>query len=314
MACRRLRYSLAPMEGRARMARCWTALVGCAGLLAACGGPDAPAHGGYKTPKVRPWRNPTVILLDDSLEAEVDDTVSYPKRQRARWFAVDVPSFGSLEVQVTVAELSDDRDLDLAFEVMDEGFRVIAKADREEDDTGEEQKVRNLKQLPPGRVYVHVYAQRRLDEADFTLQLKFRPQAGTEPTNFPASVAFIGALPDVPLRDDAPEPAPVVKKCKGSRCKKRVPKVEEAQPPPRSIRARIAGIVESGKGVQIRINQGASQGIEVGWKGTVVSRDGKPIMGGQFEISRVSPGESFAIVRATKDSVTSAKYVRLRPP
>lgn len=297
------------MEGRAR-----TALLAVAIAAGACGGPDVPEHNGYQSAKARPWRKPTPLRLDEKSEVEVDDSVSYPKRQRARWYAVDVPSFGAVEVQVTVAELSDDRDVDLAFEVLDEGYRIIAHADRTTDDAGEDQKIRRLRRLAPGRYYIHVYAQRRLDDADYTLQVRFKAQAGRVPTNFPATVAYIAALPDVPLQDDAPPPpAPVVKKCRGSHCKKRVARVEEPTPA-KTIRARIAGIVDSGKGVQIRINQGASQGVEVGWKGTVVSRDGKPIAGGSFEVTRVSPGESFATVKASASSITTAKYVRLRPP
>ena len=292
----------------------WLSL--CALLaISGCGGADVPEHNGYKSARSRPWRNPTVLRLDDSLEGEVDDTVSYPKQQRARWYAVDLPSFGTLQIQVSVAELSDERQVDLAFEILDEGYRVVARADRHQDDAGDEQKIRTLKGRGPGRFYVHVYAQRRLDESDFTLELQFKPQATVRKSSFPATVAFIGALPDIPLRDDAPAPQPVVKKCKGSRCKKRVARVEEpAQPPPKAIRARVAGIVDSGRGVQVRINQGANQGIEVGWKGTVVSRDGKAIPGGSFEVSRVTPGESFGTVRASASSVTTAKYVRLQPP
>jgi hypothetical protein len=297
--------------------RAWTAFLAVALAMPACGGPDVPEHNGYRSAKSRPWRKPTVLRLDDAFEAEVDDAVSYPKRQRARWYAVDLPVFGGIDVQVTVPELADDREIDIAFEVLDEGYRVRARADAAEDDAGDEQKIRRLRRLPPGRYYIHVYAQRRRDQADYTLQVDFKPQKGREPTTFPAEVAYITALPDVPLTDDAPAPAPVVKKCRGSRCKKRVAKVErEPEPQPRSIRARIAGISDagSGKGVQIRINQGANQGIEVGWKGTVVSRDGKAIAGGSFEVSRVSPGEAYATVRASASSVTSAKYVKLRPP
>jgi hypothetical protein len=291
-----------------------TTLLAVALVTSACGGPDVPEHNGYKSPKVRPWRSPTVLQLDDSFEVEVDDAISYPKRARARWYALDLPGFGELDVQVAVPELSEDRNVDLALEVLDDGYRVIARADRDEEDAGDEQKIRKLRRLRPGRYYIHIYAQRRMDETEYTLELKFRPRATTEKSNFPATVAFIGALPDVPLEDDAPAPPPVVKKCKGSRCKKRVAKVDPPPSSPKAIRARIAGIVDSGKGVQIRINQGANQGVEVGWKGMVVSRDGKAIPGGAFEVSRVSPGESFATVRASASSVTSAKYVRLQPP
>src|SRR4029078_9033423 len=129
-------------------------------LLAACGGTDVPTHNGYKSPKATPWRKPTVLQLDDQGEGEVDDSVSYPKRLRARWFAVDLPTGGQLEVQMQT-EPQGDRDVDLAFEVLNEGYEVIVRGDRDEEDAGEETKSRALKGLPPGRYYVHVYAQRR---------------------------------------------------------------------------------------------------------------------------------------------------------
>jgi hypothetical protein len=295
----------------------WTAFVGVALACSACGGADVPEHDGYRRGVSRPWRQPTVLRLDDSREAEVDDTVSYPKRQRARWYAIDLPASGTMEVQVSAAELSEDREeVDVAFEVLDEGYRVRVRADAKADDAGDELKVRRLRRLAPGRYYIHVYAQRRVDEADYTLEVSFRPQGGKSArSDFPAQVAYIDPLPQVPEQDDSPAPPPPAgKKCPGPGCKKKA-QVEEPPPAaPKSIRARIAGIVESGGTVQIRIDQGANQGIEVGWKGMVVSRDGKAIAGGTFEVSRVSPSESFAVVRSSPSSVTAAKYVRLRPP
>jgi hypothetical protein len=286
-----------------------------AGLLAgvACGGAGVPEHNGYKSAKSRPWQTPTVLVLDGDSEAEVEATISYPRRQRARWYAIDLPSSGELEVQVSVVGLFDERPVDLAFEILDEGYQVLATADRDEDDAGDEQKKRLIGGLAAGRYYIHVYAQRRLDETEFTLQAIYREAARDEQSNFPAQVAYIGALPDVPAVDDAPvAPQPVVKKCRGAACKKRPP---DPTPQPAAIRARVAGIVQvTAGGTQIRIDRGASQGVEIGWKGSVVTQDGKAIQGGSFEISRVTSAESFATVRASADSVTSAKYVRLRPP
>lgn len=295
----------------------------------ACGGADVPEHNGYKSAKARPWQRPTVLELDEGLEAEVDDTVSYPKRQRARWYAVDAPTHGELDVQLTVVGLSEDREVDLAFEVLDEGYQILTQANRDEDDAGEEQKTRTVKGIAPGRYYIHVYAERRLDESDFTLQVAFRGMAAAGSSdesnpNFPATVAYITALPDVPAVDDAPayvpepKPEPVAKKCKGSRCKKTRPVVQkqpEGTPAPKAIRARIAGIVStSSGGTLIRIDRGSAQGIAVGWKGSVVTSSGSSIPNGSFSVSKVSQAESFATVRATADSVTAAKYVKLRPP
>jgi hypothetical protein len=292
-------------------------VAACAVVLAACGGTDVPTHNGYKSPKATPWRKPTVLQLDDQGEAEADDTVSYPKRSRARWFAVDLPTGGQLEVQVQT-EPQGDRDVDLAFEVLNESYEVLVRADRDEEDAGEETKTRKLVKLRPGRYYIHVYAQRRLDEADFTVGLGFRPgESAAARTNFPASVPFVGSLPDVPAVDDAPPPAPIAHKCKGPKCKKHAPPPPAADdtPPPKAVRARVAGIVSSKSGsTEIRIDRGSAQGVAVGWKGAVESRDGKAIPGGTFEVSRVTPAESFGTVRASASSVTEAKYVRLRPP
>jgi hypothetical protein len=291
-------------------------VAACAVILAACGGADVPTHNGYKSAKATPWRKPTVLQLDDQGEAEVDDSVSYPKRLRARWFAVDLPTGGQLEVQVQT-EPQGDRDVDLGFEVLNEGYEVLVRADRDEEDAGEETKSRKLSRLPPGRYYIHVYAQRRLDEADFTMGLAFRPgEAAAARSNFPASVAFVGSLPDVPAVDDAPPPAPIVHKCKGPKCKKAPkPPPPDDTPPPKAVRARVAGIVSEKSGsTEIRIDRGSAQGVAVGWKGAVESRDGKVIPGGSFEVSRVTPAESFGTVRASATSVTEAKYVRLRPP
>ena len=291
--------------------------VAALATLAACGGADVPTHSGYKSPKATPWRKPTVLLLDDQGESEVDDSVSYPKRLRARWFAVDLPSGGQLEVQVQT-EPQGDRNVDLAFEVLNEGYEVLVRADRDEEDAGEETKTRAIKEVRPGRYYIHVYAQRRLDEADFSLNVTYKPGASAaQASNFPASVAFVGALPDVPAVDDAPAPsAPPHKPCKGPKCKKKPP-----EPPPdtgpavKALRARVAGIVSAtAGGTQIRIDRGSQQGVAVGWKGSVESRDGKAVPGGSFEVSRVTAAESFGTVRASAETVTQAKYVRLRPP
>ena len=309
------------------MTRLFLAAAILASLICGCGGADVPMHNGYKSPKARPWRDPTVLELDKALEAEVDDAVSYPKRQRARWYAVDVPSVGQLQVTLTTQLLNDDREIDLAFEVLDEGYHILTQADRGDDDAGEEQKERTLKDLHPGRYYIHVYCQRRTDAADFTLELAYHIDPKANPSNFPASVAFVGALPDIPLKDDSPAPVATSHRCRGKHCHhhgaahrgdhhdehRDEHHDEDHQPPPTSIRARIAGIVAGPHGTEIRIDRGANQGVAVGWKGDVVERDGSAIPGGHFSISRVSPVESFATVRAGPAVVTAAKYVRLRP-
>jgi hypothetical protein len=293
------------------MSRLWFAGLLVATLVA-CGGPDIPVHNGYPA-KAKPWRKAAILELDEQNQAEADATVSYPKRERAKWFAVDLPASGELDVDLTVTPIgTSQKGMDLAVEVLDEGFRVLTRADDEEDDAGDDEKHRTLYELAPGRLYLHVYTQARLDEADFTLAITFRPVASVSKTDFPAKVAYVGQLPLVPSKDDAPAPAVVHHKCRGAGCGKKPPKPEA--PVQKSLKARISAITTGGGGTQIKINRGESDGIAVGWKGQVVTKDGTKVPGGGFSVSKVSSSESFATVKASSDAVTAAKYVRLRPP
>lgn len=279
-------------------------------LLAGCAAADVPRHHGYKSAKSRPWQKPTVVEFDSSYEAELDDSISYPNRQRARWYAVDLPGWGGLEVQLTVASLIDDTDVDVAFEIMNEGYETIERADRDEDDAGDDQKVRRIDSLAPGRYYIHVWAQNRMDEADYTLQVVYFGGEEKYESDFPASVAYVGALPDIPAVDDAPSRPP-----RRSPPRKRPTKRDpDPEPQTKTVRARIAAITAQGGRTQIRIDRGSTQGVEIGWKGAVIDRSGKSISGGSFQITRVTASESFATVSAKADAVTAAKWVRLSPP
>lgn len=284
------------------------ALVGC--------GPRAPAHDGYRSAGFKPWQKPQVLELDDLGEVEVDDTVSYPKQRRARWFAVDLPAFGELEVRLTYAPLilGGTGELDLAFEVLNENYTVLMRADAGEDDAGDDKKSRTLYELDAGRYYVHVYTQARLDEAEFNLRLAFQRAAREHDSNFPAEVAFVRTLPAVPPVDDAP--APVARPCRGAGCKKPRPPRERpnTDSTAQAMRGRIAGITATASGTQIRIDRGSSAGVEVGWRGNVITSAGSAIPDGGFRVTRVTASESYGAVKATADAVTSARFVRLRPP
>jgi hypothetical protein len=282
-------------------------------LLAAACGPAIPEHNGYKGNNVKPWRNAKVLELDEVFEAEVDESVDYRKRKRAKWYAIDTPEYGELQVKLTASTLAlgEVRNFDLAFEVLDSNFNMLTRADAEEDDAGEEKKERTLYELSGGRYFVHIYAQQRVDAADFTLRVLFKAEKKAYESNFPAKVAYVSALAAVPPVDDSPLPEPP-KRCRGKNCKKRTPKVNDK--PSTSVQARISGITASGGGTRIKINKGSSAGVQKGWKGSVITKGGSSIAGGGFTVSSVSSNESYATVSATPDAVTSAKYVRLRPP
>jgi hypothetical protein len=278
------------------------------GFALGCGG--GIKHNGYKRPDARPWKKPKVLEFDEDNEAEIDGLLSYPKKKRARWFAVDLPEFGQLSVRLNQTALVEDADWDVAYEVLDQNYVVLTAADNEEDDAGDEKKTRDLIELDGGRYFIHVYLQDRPASAEFTLRLNYKRSAPIFESEFPANVAYIGLLPQVPPIDDSPPPV-IVKKCKKKNCRKPKPQPKTGG---KSIKARIAGITSSPKGTRIKINRGSNDGIAVGWKGSVVTSSGARIPNGGFTVSKVSPSESFAAVRATTDAVTSAKYVKLRAP
>lgn len=278
--------------------------------LTACGGADFEDHNGYPASVSKPWRKATVLTFDPRGEVEVDHAVSYPRRERARWFAVDLPASGKLEVELIASPSAETQSgPGLAFEVLDASYRVVAKADREDDDSGEDDKKRVVENAVPGRYRIHVYAQRRNDEADFTLRVVYRSALVQSASGFPGTVDFVTVLPEVPAIDDTPRPKP---KVVARPVKKPAPKAKPKPAPSPVLKARIAGITTSGSRTTLKIDRGSQDGIAVGWIGEVITSDGASIPGGKFEVTRVSQQESFGSVRASPEAVTAARFVRLR--
>jgi hypothetical protein len=304
------------------------------GLVAACGA-KIPEHDGYRTAKAEVWATPQKIELDDDFEAEVDSELSYPKRQRARWLVLNLPRAGEIDLSLTYAplgevvnELDEDDPFDVGFEVYDDHFRVLTRADRSEDDAGERKKRRTLYELPRGKYYIHVFLQRRLDEVEYSLRLQLRPaEVDIASTDFPKMVAFLDPLPAVPEVDDAPRPEP----CRGRKCGgngKKPPKPEsdrtepEPQPaggsevvavPSGGLRARITGVRAAGGGTRITINRGTAHGVAKGWRGRIVTKDSKSIPNGSFVLDTVKAQESEATVQTTPDAATSAAHAIIQP-
>ncbi len=279
-------------------------------LAAGCG-PSAPLHNGYRKNRAKPWLKAKVNQFDEAGEIEIDSKVSWAKRRRARWYAIDVPAFGDLSVTLRSEQIGESSDeFDLAFEVLAENGKVLLVADKEEDDAGEEEKERALAEVDPGRYLIHVFLQSRTHAATFNLRVKFVPGVQPNDSTFPRDVAYIGNLPAVPPVDDAPPPVIVRHKCKGKKCK-RVIRV----PPPtagKSVRVRITGITASERGSRIRIGAGKNKGITKGSRGAIITKSGTRITNGIFTVSRVTSTESFASVRAKSDAINAAKYVRIK--
>lgn len=283
-------------------------------MLAACGGPQVPKHSGYKSEKAKPWKKPKAIPLDDKSEGKADGDLSYADFRRAKWFSIDIPSNGELGLKLEITPPGDavNDDFDLAMEVLDPGYRVISKADLEEEDAHELNKTRTLYDLLPGKYLIHLYLQGRMDTAEFSLRATYKRTAPAEiKSDFPAHVAFMPALPMVPINDDTPEkyrpPTTAIVKIKRTGGTPR-PKDPTPPPPSSSKSARIIAISVTGGGTQITVGIGTAQEVAAGWKGKIAG------VSGGFTLAACNERTCTAVVSATPDQIkASGGNVSLSP-
>ena len=129
---------------------------------AACGGVQVPQHNGYKANAKQPWKKPKVLKLDDKGEAKDDGNLSYPDMRRAKWYAIDTPSYGHARGQgrhprrrattSTRTSTSGSRSLRPRLR------RTLFLADAEsQEDAHELTKKHTTVDLAPGRYLVHLY-------------------------------------------------------------------------------------------------------------------------------------------------------------
>jgi hypothetical protein len=274
-------------------------------IVAACGGAQIPMGNGYKGgDKAKPWKKAKNLKWDEKLEAKAEGDLSYAAARRAAWYIADLPQSGELDLRLEITpgdNVGDD--FDLALEIMDSGYRVIAKSDQEEGDAGNLTKQKALMDLEPGKYYIHMYLQGRLDSADYILKAAFKPSAATQgKSDFPAEVAFLPPLPMVPINDDAPKnfkpatPAVVVHTTHHPREPKKEP-----PPPVATLTARIIGVSVVSGGTQITIGRGTATGAKAGMAGKV-----NGLASGSFSISSCNERACTAVVQATPDQVNHA--------
>jgi len=286
-------------------------------MAVACG--SVPKHSGYKSDKAQPWKKPKVLKLSDKLRADTDDELSYAGFERARWFAVDLPSSGDLIVTLEASPIapSDDDDFDLALEVLDPTDNVIVTADLDAEDAHELTKERTLLELVPGRYLIHVYLQRRTDRAEFELDLKFEP-GGSSGGMATGDIAFPPRLAMVPLDDDTPAGSrPKPKPDKPTKPDKPRPdkpdKPDKPAPPPTPttggpVSARVINVAVASGGTQITINRGTDNGLAAGMSGSVTG-----IKSGSFTLSSCSARSCKAVVKATPDEVNKSGKAVVNP-
>lgn len=274
--------------------------------VAACGGTQIPTHNGYKGgDKAKPWKKPKTLAFDDQGEAKADGDLSYAGFKRARWYQVNLPANGELALRVEINPPGDatNEEFDLGFEVLDSGYRVIAKSDLEEPDAYELTKNKKLVDLVPGVYYIHLYLQSRVDSADYSLRASFKRTAAAEvKSNFPAEVEFVPALAMVPITDDTPKnykPTPTVIT--------RTPRRPgtQAPPPPKDkpaaagpLRAPIISIAVVSGGTQITVARGTEHGAAQGMKGQIPG-----VANSGFTLASCSPRTCVATVPATPDQI-----------
>jgi hypothetical protein len=199
---------------------------------------------------------------------------------------------------------------------------VIAQA-TDDNDIGQDEKVRRVKEARSGRMYFHVFTLGREDNADYRLRVRYEPVVtanATVPTDepsdprssFPWTVPNLPPLPAVPAADDAPRSG-------GRRPRPEVPDeppavVEHDPAEGAKVRANIIEFAKQGSGVRILVNKGSDAGVEQGWTGYVVDKKGKSLPKGAFKVKKTKNDESEAVVGLTLDEVQANRSVVLKPP
>lgn len=271
-------------------------------VAVACGGPEVPAHSGYKSEKSKAWLKAKTLKIDEKGEIKTDGELAYAEFKRARWYAIETPTHGELSLRLEITPPGDatNDDFDLGFEVLGAGYRVIHKSDLEDDDAHEVTKTTKLVELVPGKYLVHLYLQGRMDTAEYTLRGTFKSTPPAEQkSDFPAQVAYLDPLPMVPLNDDAPknykpDKKPVVVKTTG----RKPEKVIDKKPPPVSaINARIMSINVVPGGTQILIGRGTASGATDGMKAKISG------VGEVAKIGNCKETSCTAVFKATPDQV-----------
>jgi hypothetical protein len=287
-------------------------ILGVALGLAACG-PSIPDHSGYKSVKASPWRNPKVIKLDDNREGKADGELDYPSQRRAKWYAIDLPSSGDLQVSVEANPANDVGDFDLGMEIVGPGNRVMAKADLEDEDAQELTKTRSVGGLDAGRVLLHLFLQGRLDNADFEVKVKFTPKVSEISSDFPAQVAYLPSLALVPVIDDTPEnynpgKKPVVTRRPTTR---RDPKVEKpvVAEPTTKVSAKVLRATMSDRSTSLVLSAGSDAGVADGWKGVVSG-----VKGISFTVRNVTQRTCKAVIEGVTAEQVTGRTVLLSPP
>jgi hypothetical protein len=193
--------------------------------------------------------------------------------------------------------------------------------------SGRRQKRVTVENADPGKYYVQVYAPSRGDAAAYTVSVSFTPAPPPGPPGGgpggPAPADDVPPPPDLPAVPEAAPPPPPPPPPGGG---------EIAPPPPPppppgggelppttpavELKGRVVAVqLASGGAVVITIDRGKDSGVAPGWTGVLInSQTGRPLKGGNFTITKVTPGEAIGKVKLPFDTVNAHRKVVLTPP
>ncbi|HKA90479.1 MAG TPA: PPC domain-containing protein [Haliangiales bacterium] len=137
------------------------------------------------------------VKVGDDGEASVKDSVSYPEGDRVDWkyFEIKTPK----DINISLRWTPPRDGLDLAFNVLDEGYNIVVRA-QPAAGSGKRRKEVDVKAASPGRYYVMIYAPERTDAGEYTLDISVRDVP---------KVAVVGpAIPDPPRLPMLPQACP----------------------------------------------------------------------------------------------------------
>ena len=268
------------------------------------------------------YKGAKTIKLDGG-EARVNDIVTYPGSDREDWKVFEIPEGLQGDMRIKVRWRPARPGMGVGVNVYDQYFERLERLKRMRN-RSKTLKVRNLK---PGKYYIHVYAPKRIDAGKYRLSLSFRER---KPAKVPTLEELAGQIDDPPILPAVIEP--VVKtpeeiaaeEAEKQRLADEKTASDQLQADENAkqaelnkpVMARVRRTQSSGSGgVIITINVGRNKGVERDWVGTLLNgRSSDPLPDGDFKIIRVTARESIAKVRLAVDQVKSNPRVRLRRP
>jgi hypothetical protein len=319
------------------------ALVALGLALCGTGCPKNVDGAGHSGKDVK-YKGAKKIKIEDNEGRSRKDIVTYPGGDRVDWkvFELGTPPADDKKkddkdapppaadvtgtLKITLRWKPPRPGLDLAFDVYDQYFHRIGRAKPNESGSKRSKKV-TIKDAGSGKYYVMVYAPRRMDAGTYRVQVKFQPG-----DKGPAvAEAGPGDVPDPPVLPALPEAASadtggatppggggITPPGGGGTTPPgggTTPPPPPPPPTPASVKASVVKyVVASAGGLVITVDKGKNQGVEVGWKGNVLNSSGKPVQGGEFQVTKVRGGEAEGKVGLSVDQIAANKKVILSPP